>query len=106
MRIKNIILAALFSMPVLALAPASAERLAYWHLQPREVFFEVYIYACEPVEYAFAGAKPELSQAGAEMYRELFIKKYASSCRDFYFEEISFRQRVVPPAPDLRVSGK
>ena len=107
MNIKPIILAAaLGGVPVLAAAPASAERLAYWYLQPREVFLEVYVYACEPVEYSFAGAKPELSEEGTEMYRELFIKKHASSCRDFYFEEISFLQRMVPPAPAPLVAGK
>lgn len=107
MNIKRIILAAaLVSMPALAVAPASAEREAYWYLQPRAVFLEVYIHACEPVEYDFAGAKPELTNAGATMYNELFVKKYASSCRDFYFEEISFLQRMVPPAPAPLVAGK
>ena len=108
MNIKRIIFAvALGSMPILAVAPASAERLAYWYLQPREVFLEVYIYACEPVEYDFGGgAKPELTEAGVTMYNELFVKKYASSCRDFYFEEISFLQRMVPPAPVPLVAGK
>jgi hypothetical protein len=108
MNIKRIITAAaLGSMPALAVAPASAERLAYWYLQPREVFLEVYIYACEPVEYDFGGgAKPGLTEAGAKMYSDLFVKVYASSCRDFYFEEISFFQRMVPPAPDRLVSGK
>ena len=107
MNIKQIILAAaLGSMPVLPVAPASAERLAYWYLQPRQVFLEVYVYACEPVEYSFAGAKPELSEAGAKMYNELFVKQYASSCRDFYFEEISFFQRMVAPAPVPLVAGK
>jgi len=107
MNIKRIILAAaLGSVPVLASAPASAERLAYWYLQPREVFLEVYVYACEPVEYSFAGAKPELSEAGAKMHNELFVKVHASSSRDFYFEEISFFQRMVPPAPAPLVAGK
>ena len=108
MNIKRIIFAvALGSMPILAVAPASAERLAYWYLQPREVFLEVYIHACEPVEYDFGGgAKPELTEAGAEMYSELFVKQYASSCRDFYFEEISFLQRMIPPAPVPLVAGK
>jgi hypothetical protein len=103
---RIIVAAALGSMPAMAVAPASAERAAYWYLQPRVVFLEVYIYACEPVEYSFAGAKPELTEAGAEMYRELFIKKYASSCRDFYFEEISFLQHMVPPARAPLVAGK
>ena len=107
MNIKRIIFAvALGSMPILAVAPASAERLAYWYLQPREVFLEVYIYACEPVEYDFAGAKPALTSAGAWMYNELFGKKYASSCRDFYFEEISFLLSMVPPAPAPLVAGR
>ena len=107
MNIKRIVLAAaLVSMPALAVAPASAERAAFWYLQPREVFLEVYIHACEPVEYDFAGAKPELTDAGARMYNELFVKQYASSCRDFYFEEISFLQRMVPPAPAPLVAGK
>jgi hypothetical protein len=107
MNIKRTMLAAaLGSMPILAVAPASArERLAYWYLQPREVFLEVYIYACEPVEYDFGGgAKPQLTEAGAKMYSDLFVKLYASSCRDFYFEEISFLQLMVPPAP--LVAGK
>jgi hypothetical protein len=109
MNIKRIILAAaLGSMPILAVAPAAArERLAYWYLQPREVFLEVYIYACEPVEYDFGGGtKPELTEAGAKMYSDLFVKVYASSCRDFYFEEISFLQLMVPPATALLVAGK
>ena len=107
MNIKRIVFAAVLgSMPALSVAPASAERAAYWYLQPREVFLEVYIYACEPVEYSFAGAKPELTDAGAKMYSELLVKQYASSCRDFYFEEISLLLRMVPPAPDLLVSGK
>ena len=107
MNIKRIVLAAaLVSMPALAVAPASAERAAFWYLQPRAVFLEVYIHACEPVEYDFAGAKPELTSAGAWMYNELFVKQYASSCRDFYFEEISFLQRMVPPAPAPFVAGK
>jgi hypothetical protein len=40
------------------------------------------------------------------MYSELFVKQYASSCRDFYFEEISFLQRMVPPAPAPLVAGR
>ena len=107
MNVKQIIIAAaLGSMPALAVAPASAGREAFWYLQPREVFLEVYIYACEPVEYDFAGAKPALTSAGAWMYNELFGKKYASSCRDFYFEEISFLLSMVPPAPAPLVAGK
>lgn len=107
MNINRIILAAMLcSLTAMASIPAQAERSAYWYLQPREVFLEVYIYACEPVGYSFAGAKPELTEAGAKMYSELFVKQYASSCRDFYFEEISFFQRMIPPAPDhLLVSG-
>jgi hypothetical protein len=40
------------------------------------------------------------------MYNELFVKKYVSSCRDSYFEEISFLQRMVPLAPAPLVAGK
>ena len=86
--------AALGTMPAMAVAPASAEPAAYWDLQPRAAFFEVYIHACQPVEYDFAGVRQELTKVAAWMYEELFVKEYAGSCRDFYFGEVV--QRIVP----------
>jgi hypothetical protein len=90
----------------LVAAPVSAGHEAFWRSQSREVVIEVYIYACEPVEYDFGGAKPALSIAAAWMYDELFVAKYASSCRDFFFEEVSYLLRMVPPAPARLVARR
>jgi hypothetical protein len=99
----SVLCAVTLTLTSLAIAPASAAMAGHWSLQPRTDFFEVYIHACEPVEYDFGGVKLVLSPAAAVMHKDLFIKEYTSSCRDFYFEEIV--PRTFPTEFELRAQG-
>jgi hypothetical protein len=101
MHVSQIVVASLAALPALAIAQAPAESTASWDLQQRAVYLGVYVHACEPVEYDFAGAKQRLTEAAAWMYAELFIKGYASSCRDFYYEEIVHRMLPTVPGPSV-----
>lgn len=74
-------------LPVLATA-AHAETAIDWSRQPKASFVEAYVFACQPVEYDFAGARETLKEAALEIYEQLFVGTYGSNCRDFYFDEV------------------
>jgi hypothetical protein len=57
-------------------------------IDPTGAFVETYIYACQPVEYDFAGMKQDLGLAAQSVHDSLFVGDYKSSCRDFYFEQV------------------
>ena len=61
---------------------------AYGTLQPPAAFVDAYVYACEPVEYDFAGVGHDLSDAGRQVYDDLFLKEHGGSCREFYYGEL------------------
>lgn len=87
--------------------PASAESALRVGQLPRAVYFEVYVHACEPVEYDFAGRKLELSEAGALVYDELFVGRHANSCGDFYWDEVASRTVVTERGlPFITVAGQ
>jgi hypothetical protein len=58
---------------------------------PRGPFVEAYVYACQPVEYDFAGGKHELSVVGRWIHDNLFLTEQRGSCRDFYVAEVAPR---------------
>lgn len=65
-----------------------AETTDDWSNQPKAAFMETYVFACQPVEYDFAGARDPLRPVALEIYEQVFVVKYDSDCRDFYFEEV------------------
>jgi hypothetical protein len=58
---------------------------------PRGPFVEAYVYACQPVEYDFAGARYELSVVGRWIHDNLFLTEQRGNCRDFYLAEVAPR---------------
>lgn len=63
---------------------------------PATAFVDTYVYACQPVEYDFAGARVDLGSAAQQVHDNVFLGEYKGSCREFYFEE------VVPRLPTDR----
>jgi hypothetical protein len=98
MRIATMIAAATVgALAAMVAASAWAETKEYWSLQPKAAFVDAYVFACQPVEYDFAGVRDPLKGMALKVYEQLFLGEYHDSCRDFYFEE------VVPRLdPDLR----
>lgn len=68
-----------------------AETGADWSLKSSAAFVEAYVYACQPVEYDFAGVREPLKDASQQVYDELFLVEYRGVCRDFYYGEIAPR---------------
>jgi len=46
------------------------------------------VFACQPVEYDFAGLRAPLSDAASQVYEQLVLDRYGDNCRSFYFEEV------------------
>jgi hypothetical protein len=67
---------------------ARAETAADWSQQPKAAFVEAFVFACQPVEYDFAGARDPLKPTALAIYERLFVGTYHSNCRDFYFDEV------------------
>lgn len=65
-----------------------AETGTDWSLQPPAAFVEAYVYACQPVEYDFAGARDALGEISKRVHDELFLAQYQSDCRAFYYGEV------------------
>jgi hypothetical protein len=65
-----------------------AETRADWSLQPPAAFVEAYVYACQPVEYDFAGVREPLEDASRQVHDKLFLVDYDGSCRGFYYGEV------------------
>ena len=65
-----------------------AEAGADWSIQPPAAFVEAYVYACQPVEYDFAGVREALRDGPRQVHDKLFLAKYQGSCRDFYYGEV------------------
>ena len=69
---------------------------------PPGAFVDVYIYACQPVEYDFAGVRQDLNDSATWVHDNLFLRTYDGSCRDFYFAEVvprlepGLRPRLMP----------
>lgn len=59
-----------------------------WSLQSSAAFVEAYVYACQPVEYDFAGVREPLKDASRQIHDQLFLVEYRGSCRDFYYGEV------------------
>ena len=59
-----------------------------WSLQPPAAFVEAYVYACQPVEYDFAGVRDPLKDTTRQVHDRLFLAEYGGSCRDFYYGEV------------------
>lgn len=57
-------------------------------LHPSAAFVEAYVYACQPVEYDFAGVREALKDASRQVHDELFLVEYHGICRDFYYGEV------------------
>jgi hypothetical protein len=95
---------ALLTLAVFAVAPIAAKAPAVPAEPPLSTAFEVYVYACQPVEYDFAGAMPPLSEAAVSVHDELFANYYGNSCRDFYYGEIAWR--LVPPGPGVTLARR
>lgn len=51
-------------------------------------FMDAYVYACQPVEYDFAGREQPLDETAQRIYDELYVGKYARSCLDFFYHEV------------------
>jgi hypothetical protein len=56
--------------------------------QGADDLMEVYIYACQPVEYDFGGVRIDLDEAATLVHQESFLTDHGGSCREFYFGEI------------------
>lgn len=67
---------------------ARAESAAYWSEQPNAAFVAAYVFACQPVEYDFAGRRDPLGDVAGKIYEELFAGTYGGNCQDFYFGEV------------------
>jgi hypothetical protein len=76
------------ALPAVIGAGAPAESAEYWALQPAAAFVEAYVYACQPVEYDFAGVREPLNEVPGRVHDELFLGRYNGSCRAFYFQEV------------------
>ena len=59
-----------------------------WSLQPPAAFVETYVYACQPVEYDFAGVRDPLKETARQVHDRLFLAEYGGSCGDFYYGEV------------------
>jgi hypothetical protein len=73
-----------------------AETGADWSLQSSAAFVEAYVYACQPVEYDFAGVREPLKGASRQVHDQLFLVEYRGICHDFYYGQ------VVPRLPPER----
>ena len=71
-----------------------AETRADWSLQSSAAFVEAYVYACQPVEYDFAGVREALKDASRQVHDKLFLVEYRGVCSDFYYGEVEPR---LPP---------
>ena len=72
-------------------APVSGARAgpqADWAALPGSAFVDAYVFACQPVEYDFAGVQAPLQGAALDVYEQLFVRTYGNSCRAFYFGEV------------------
>ena len=89
MKITTMMVAATICvLPAMAPASSLAETSGYWSLQPRAVFVDAYVFACQPVEYDFAGNREPLVGIARKVYEQLFLGAHGGSCRGFYFEEV------------------
>ena len=68
-----------------------AETGADRSLQSSAAFVEAYVYACQPVEYDFAGVREALNDASRQVHDKLFLLEYHGICRDFYYGEVAPR---------------
>jgi hypothetical protein len=75
-------------LPAIALADTLTETSTYWSLQPRAAFVDAYVFACQPVEYDFAGAREPLFGVARKVYEQLLLGAHDGSCRSFYLEEV------------------
>ena len=88
MKTARMIMATVGVLPAMVTGSALAESVEDWSLQPKAAFVEAYVYACQPVEYDFAGAREPLTEVGRKVYEQLYLGAYKGSCRSFYFEEV------------------
>ncbi len=56
--------------------------------QPKAPFVEAYVFACQPVEYDFAGAQEPLRGVAIKIYEQLLLGEYDDNCSSFYFNEV------------------
>jgi hypothetical protein len=94
MRLERVVAASVGTFLVGTAMGAFAESTASETTKAHAAFVEAYIYACQPVEYDFAGIRAHLNEAATQVYDWLFLVEYGGSCRDFYFEVVVPRLEV------------
>jgi len=85
MKILKVLTVTLCASAGLANTVVGADSEANW---PDAAFIDAYVFACQPVEYDFAGSRAPLSDAAHQVYEQVVLDKYGDNCRTFYFEEI------------------
>jgi hypothetical protein len=88
MKFPVILAVALCASAGLANDPARADSGAGGLDWPNAAFIDAYVFACQPVEYDFAGSRAPLSDAARQVYEQVVLDKYGDDCRSFYFEEV------------------
>ncbi len=88
MKFLRVLTLTLCASPGLANSVAGADsgdsRLGW----PKAAFIDAYVFACQPVEYDFAGSRAPLSDAARQVYEQVVLDRYGDNCRSFYFEEV------------------
>lgn len=87
-RTKVLTPAAIGLLTAMVSTSTPAETGVDWSLLSSAAFVEAYVYACQPVEYDFAGAKEALKDASQQVHDKLFLVEYRGNCRDFYYGEV------------------
>ena len=90
MTLPGLMIAAAGTLVALTSTSALAE-VASLGPNPKGPFVEAYVYACQPVEYDFAGGRHELSVVGRWIHDNLFLVEQQGNCRDFYVAEVEPR---------------
>lgn len=52
-------------------------------------YMAAYVYACQPIEFDFAGVQLPIDPVATRIHSELFLAKYHGSCRDFYYAAVA-----------------
>jgi hypothetical protein len=86
--VRVVLTVALSASPALADSGARADSRENWMDRPKAAFIDAYVFACQPVEFDFAGSRAPLSDAARQVYQQGVLDKYGDNCSSFYFEEV------------------